>query len=79
MQKKSTVLKLIWGAVLVSWLLLIPLGFSGPELKTWTIGVTIVAVVTEIAFWLTALLLGVGMWESRKRIMGAILSPFRKS
>ena len=78
MNKKITLLKVTWGIVLLCWLLLIGLLFTGPDINTWTIGVTGVAVVTEMGFWITAGTLGVSMWESRKRIFSLFAKPFRR-
>ena len=78
MNNKSLYLKLIWGSVALSWAVLIGLFFFDPDIKAWTIAVTGVAIITEIGFWLTAGLLGMTMWESRKRIFAMTLKPFRQ-
>lgn len=78
MNKKMTVIKIIWSIVLLCWLLLIGLFFTDPDIKIWAIGVTGVAIVTEIGFWLTAATLGLTMWESRKRIFSLFTKPFRR-
>jgi len=78
MNKKSLFLKLIWGFVGLSWVALIGFFFLDPDVKAWTIAVTGVAIVTEIGFWLTAGLLGLTMWESRKRIFAMTIKPFRQ-
>lgn len=51
---------------------------TGPDIKSWTMAVTGTAIVTEIGFWLTAALLGMGIWESRKRVFEFIAKPFKK-
>ena len=79
MNNKSKYLKLIWGSVGLAWVGLIGVFFLDPDIKAWTIAVTCVAIITEIGFWLTAGLLGLTMWESRKRIFAATLRPFRKA
>lgn len=78
MNKKTTLLKTIWSIVLFFWVLLIGLFFIDPDIKTWTIGVTVVAIVTEIGFWLSAATLGLSMWEGRKRIFNFAAKPFRR-
>lgn len=76
MNKKS--LKIIWSFVALCWLSLIGLFFLEPDIKIWTLGVTAVAIVTEIGFWLTAGILGLTMWESRKRIFGTASKIFKR-
>lgn len=79
MRKKPLALKITWGVVIVSWLSLMGLFFFDPSLKVWTIAVTGVAVVTEIGIWITAGILGLTMWESRKRILGSLAKPFKRT
>ncbi len=78
MNKKSLSLKIIWSFVALCWLILIGLFFTDPTVATWTIGVTAVAIVTEIGFWLTAGILGLTMWESRKHMLGFAAKMFNR-
>ena len=75
---KKLILCLVWGAALIAWLGLIPLYATDPSVKMWAAGVTVVAIATEVAFWTTAALLGVTIWESRKTVWRFLTRPFRK-
>ena len=72
--KKKLALVLIWAVAVISWLCLIGLGFTDPSFEIWLAAVTIVAVLTEIAFWSTALIFGVSLWESRKKVYAFLVS-----
>ncbi len=85
MKWKKPVLMFVWGVALVGWLGIAAVAgakflSAGFEIDTrlWIAYLTGVAIVTEAAFWATAAILGVTILESRKRIFGAIFSPFRK-
>ena len=73
-EKKKLVLSSIWGLTLIAWLGLACLGFMKPTIETWVTGVTVVAILTEIAFWSTALICGVSIWDSRKRAIAFLFS-----
>ena len=78
MNKKSLILKSIWGIIGLSWVVLFGLFFTNPDTKSWAIAVTLVAILTEIGVWLFAAFLGLTMWESRKQILIKGLKVFRK-
>ncbi len=71
-KNKKLVLSSIWGVTLIAWLGLACLGFMKPTIETWVTAVTVVAVLTELAFWSTALIFGVSIWDSRKRVFAFI-------
>ena len=78
MKKKSLGIKIIWSFVGLCWLSLVGIYFLDPSIKVWTIAVTGVAIATEVGFWLTAGILGVTMWESRKHIFGFAAKKFKR-
>jgi hypothetical protein len=41
------------------------------DIRTWTILVTVAAVATELVFWCAALMLGVTVFEARRKIWRA--------
>ena len=73
--KKLTLLA-VWGSALIAWIGVIGFYFTDPSVKGWTIAVTSAALVTEVAFWATAALLGLSLWESRKKVVAFLLRPF---
>ncbi len=76
---KKLVLAVVWGGALIGWAALVAFHFTDPSAKWWTAAVAGVAVLTEIAFWTTAALLGVSLWESRKKVFRFLTQPFRRS
>ncbi|WP_031551111.1 hypothetical protein [Parvularcula oceani] len=79
MNWKKLSLLAAWGGVALIWLGLAGLYVSGPSQKVWAIAVTVTAVATELAFWATAGLLGLTVWESRARVFRVLGAPFRRS
>ena len=75
--KKLTMIT-IWGLIIFAWLGLFAFRATGPDLQTWTLTVTGVAILTEVGFWSTAAIMGVSLWESRKRVFGWLAKPFRR-
>lgn len=78
MEWKKLVLAMVWTAALAAWGALAAFYFTDPSLKEWAAAVTGVAVLTEIAFWATAGVLGITLWESRKAIWRFMTRPFRR-
>lgn len=76
---KKLVLALVWGAAVLTWAGLVGYYFTGPTARGWTIGVTAAVLVTEVAFWTTAAILGLSLWESRKKVFSLLKRPFRRS
>ena len=60
------------------WIGIAGLYFMDPTRNQWIIAVTIGAVSLELAIWVTALILGVTVFESRKRLWRFLTSPFRR-
>lgn len=79
MNWKKTALFLVWGLVAAGAAFLVGLYFAEPTKAEWIAAVTAVAVMTEIAFWVTAGVLGVTVIESRKAIWRFLSRPFRRS
>jgi hypothetical protein len=77
MRWKNAVLFLVWGLAAAAWAGLAAFHATDPALKEWAIAVTIVAVATEAAFWTTAALLGLTLWESRKAVWRFLTRPLR--
>lgn len=66
---KKLALSVIWSIVVLAWLIMGgALLFDIPR-STLIIYITIVAVLTETGFWLTALLLGVAMVNARRAVV----------
>ena len=78
MNAKKFVVVAVWLAVLALWA-----GIGGfyviaePALKEWTIAVTAGAIGLELAFWITAAMLGLTLFESRKAVLRFLSRPFR--
>jgi len=65
-QNKKLVLQLMWSVVAVAWLVLGGIFFMAESKTTAVIALTSGLVVTEIAVWLSALLLGLALVDARK-------------
>lgn len=77
LNKKRT-LSIIWSLVALAWLgMAAVLWLSADKNITLTV-VAGVAVITEVTFWLTALMMGVAMVDARKAVVGKITGLFRK-
>lgn len=79
MSLKKLIVGLVWSAALAVW---IGIGVyyltAEPDLKEWTIAVTAGAIALELAFWTTAALLGLTLWQSRKAVARFLARPFRR-
>ncbi len=69
----------VWSAALLGWAALFIFKTTDPTIKEWTMAVTGTALLTEIAFWATAAVLGLTLWESRKAVFRTLLRPFRRN
>ncbi len=67
-----------WTAVGLAWLAMLALYFTGPSKTTMTIAFAGALLLTELAVYATAAVLGLSVLESRKRIWAKITGPFRK-
>ena len=77
MSWKTVVIGFVWGAALLAWGGLAGLYLTEPSVQVWAVGVTVDAVVTEIAFWTTAAVLGLSILESRKAAVRFVTQLFR--
>jgi len=68
-----------WCAAAIGWAALVAFYFTDPPAKAWTIAVTGAAILTEIAFWSTAAILGMTLWETRKSVFRFLMRPFRRN
>ncbi|GJL93094.1 hypothetical protein [Hyphococcus sp.] len=79
MNAKKLIVGMVWLAALALW---IGIGVyyvtAEPELEQWTLAVTIGAIGMEVAFWTTAAVLGLTLFESRKAVFGFLTRPFRR-
>lgn len=76
---KKLVLALVWGIVGLGFAGLAAFYFTDPTREAWFAAVTALALMTEIAFWTTAAVLGVTILESRKKILRFVTAPFRRA
>lgn len=65
---KKITLSIVWSLSVLAWLALIAFNFADPTMQNWVIAVTCAAIITEVAFWTTAALLGASLVESRKKV-----------
>jgi len=76
---KRRLVAAVWSVAAVIWAGIVILKlFGDPSLKEWTMAVTAGALSLEVAFWITAAILGISVWQSRKAAAGFLLRPFRK-
>ena len=64
------------GFVALAWLGVVAIYFTDPSKALWVGTVAGAAVISEIAVWTTAAILGLSVIESRKRIWARIRAPF---
>lgn len=61
---------------IASWIAL-GIGFAlRVDITVWTILVTAAAIATELMFWCVALMLGLTVFEARRKIWRAVTRPF---
>lgn len=74
---KKMIIASVWLAVIALWA---GIGVyylaADPALKEWTVAVTAGAVGLEAAFWTTAAVLGMSLFESRKAALRFLTRPF---
>ncbi len=77
---KKLIVTCVWLTALALW---IGIGVfyvvAEPALKEWTLAVTAGAIGLEVAFWTTAAILGVSLFESRKAVFRFLTKPFRRN
>ncbi|WP_088330368.1 hypothetical protein [Lacimicrobium sp. SS2-24] len=77
LNKKRT-LSMIWSVVALAWLGMAAALFMLTDKDITLAVVATVAVITEVAFWLTALMMGVAMVDARKAVVGKFTRFFRQ-
>mgnify|MGYP004060938573 FL=1 len=75
---KKTALICLWSLVAVAWLAVVAIYFTDPSKTGWIATVAGAAIVSEVAVWGTAGILGLSLLESRKRIWAKLTTPLRK-
>ena len=78
-QNKKLVLSVLWSVVAVTWLVLGGTFFLADNQTTAIIAITAAAIVTEVAFWLSALLLGLALVDARKALWHRLVRRERTS
>lgn len=79
MSLRKTVIALVWGLAAAVWVGVFIYKFAAdPSIKEWTIAVTGAALALEVAFWVTAAVLGISLLQSRKAFFGFLTRPFRR-
>lgn len=79
MSAKKAVVALVWGLSAAIWVgIFVYKGVADPSLKEWTIAVTGAALSLEVAFWVTAAVLGISLLQSRKAVFSFLSRPFRR-
>lgn len=75
---KKTIVTIAWAVVVAAWIGVFAYkALADPSIREWTIAVTAGALALEAAFWVTAATLGITLLQSRKKVLGAIMRPFR--
>lgn len=76
---KKSIVAAVWVIAIAVWIGIVAFkAVADPALKEWTIAVTAGALTLEVAFWVTAAILGITILQSRKAVIGFIARPFRR-
>lgn len=76
---KKGIVAAVWITAVAVWVGIFAYkAFGDPALKEWTIAVTAGALTLEVAFWVTAAILGITILQSRKAVLGFLARPFRR-
>ncbi|MEZ5893296.1 MAG: hypothetical protein R3C58_09170 [Parvularculaceae bacterium] len=79
MNTKKLIVGAVWLAAIALWIGIGVFYFAAkPDLRHWTIAVTAGALGLELAFWTTAAILGLTLWQSRRAVFRFLASPFRR-
>ena len=77
---KKAIVSGAWLIVLAVWIGIATYRVVGdPGIKEWTIAVTAGALTAEVAFWVTAGVLGITLLQSRKAVLAFLTRPFRRN
>ncbi len=80
MSMKKLIVGGVWAVVVAIWIgTAVFYVVADPDVKEWTIVVATGAVALEIAFWTTAAMLGLTLWQSRQAVFRFLTSPFRRN
>lgn len=76
---KKGIVAIVWLIAIAVWVGIFAFkAVADPALKEWTIAVTAGALALEVAFWITAAVLGITILQSRKAVFGFLARPFRR-
>lgn len=76
---KKSIVAAVWVIAIAVWIGIMAFkAVADPALKEWTIAVAAGALTLEVAFWVTAAILGITILQSRKAVIGFIARPFRR-
>ncbi|HNR78429.1 MAG TPA: hypothetical protein PKM48_14950 [Parvularculaceae bacterium] len=76
---KKAIVAAVWLIVLALWAGIVAFKMTfEPDIKQWTVAVTAGALAMEVAFWITAAVLGITLFQSRKAAFNFLTRPFRK-
>lgn len=76
---KKTIVALVWGLAVAVWVgIFVYKAVADPPLREWTAAVVAGALSLEVAFWVTAAVLGISLWQSRKAALDFLSRPFRR-
>lgn len=76
---KKMIVALVWGLAVALWIgIFIYKAVADPNLQEWTAVVVAGALSLEVAFWVTAAVLGITLLQSRKTVLGFLSRPFRR-
>lgn len=79
MNAKKAVVALVWGVAAAAWVaIFVYKGVADPGVKEWTAAVVAGALSLEVAFWVTAAVLGISLLQSRKAFFAFLSRPFRR-
>ncbi|NHK28699.1 hypothetical protein FF098_012335 [Parvularcula flava] len=79
MGRKKFILAALAIIVVAAWLAMGAAIIIKPEKAVFITIVTATAVLTEVAIWITAGVLGVAVFQARRRIWQFVTSPFARS
>lgn len=76
---KKMIVALVWGFAVALWIGIFTYkAVADPNLQEWTAAVVAGALSLEVAFWVTAAVLGITLLQSRKAVFGFLTRPFRR-
>jgi hypothetical protein len=77
MSLKKSIVALVWGLAAAVWVgIFVYKAVADPNMQEWTAVVVVGALSLEIAFWMTAAVLGITLLQSRKAFFRFFTRPF---